>query len=118
MPYDPSKTTSLIQTASLHTRMPNAEFIEELTKQLKEAERFADEAAAEVRAANTSLGIVKSDLKTETIQHRNTRQMLAHLNQALQQIASGAKNAKKLATEALTPTPVKKPDVEQTPAAD
>lgn len=79
MPYDTQRTQTLIQASAAHRRMPNAEFIELLVAQLKEADEHMSVLSSESRNARTDLSQVRRDLMAEESLHRETMAELAKL---------------------------------------
>lgn len=105
MPYSPDQTRSLIQSAVLHERMPNSDYIKSIVEQLRGAEEFASKAAEDLRSAKSEVAVLKSQLKIEEERYAESRKKLEEQGDLIQQIAAGAKQAKKLAADFLKPQP-------------
>lgn len=88
MPYDTQRTQTLIQASAAHRRMPNAEFIELLVAQLKEADEHMSVLSSESRNARTDLSQAKRDLLAEENLHRETMAELAKLKADLKNSAN------------------------------
>jgi len=76
MPYDKQIVDHLLQSADIHKRMPNADYVAALVEQLKGVEPVISQLSGESRDLRTDATVAKRSLAQEEDLHRQTRDEL------------------------------------------
>jgi hypothetical protein len=105
MPYDPITAQRMIRTCATYERLPGSEFIMEVGKMLAEADKEISGSESKVNEAKREARRYQKDADDASAAYQSlkdsTGRPFSIAMTALEEIAGGAKGAKKIAAEAI-----------------